>query len=683
MKTFSLTYSTQQEFTSFITSHDIQSFNNILIQVFSGVLDATTIQDVLVLIHETLPQATVIGTTTTGEILHGKSLNESITIVISIFEETTLRSIMWKGHDAEQIKSEHWMPLLESDTKAVIMFSSGFDLNHTATVQSFPTLHNEIIIAGGIAGDNNRLIETRLFHETHQIEKGIVAVSLSGQELSVQRKLKFNWQPIGNALEITKAAGNTIFEIEGVSVRDIYIKYLGEGVALNLPGTASLFPLVHNRNGVLNSNVMLQITPEGGGLFTGGFAVGEKVQLAYADSQMLLDNEVLIEVEDEQPESIFIYSCGGRKSILGDDIEKEILPLNVQAPTNGFFAYGEFYTAPNGTTNILNNTMTMLLLREGKRNSINQLQEVQRHNGVAANTVEKKDFIFTNSDVNQSLRHFTKVITQELLESKIELEKQNKELFQANKKVEEAIRTKDKFFSIIAHDLRSPFTSILGFTNLLSQGLDSYDKSDIAGFNDIISNAAQNTLELLDNLLNWARAESNNISYQPEKTDMSLLVENLLKLINPIAQEKNISVAYEESEEITVHADTNMISTVLRNLISNAIKFTNTDGIITIQASKHEDFAEITIADNGIGMDEDTKKKLFNLATIQPTLGTANERGTGLGLVLCKDFVTKHGGTIWVESELGKGSTFKFTLPIAPPNDYTTEQLESLKYRSR
>jgi PAS domain S-box-containing protein len=228
----------------------------------------------------------------------------------------------------------------------------------------------------------------------------------------------------------------------------------------------------------------------------------------------------------------------------------------------------------------------------------------------------------------------------------------------------ELVTTKDKLFSIIAHDLRSPFNAILGLSELLIENSKDFEVAKSKKFLEIINSSAKSTLILLDNLLNWAKAQTGQIIYKPEKTNLSAVVKEILEISNSIAKLKNISLNYIQTDNIEVYADLNMLKTILRNLISNAIKYTHPNGEIDISAVQNQNNIEITVSDNGIGMNEETRHKLFEIDTKITTTGTANEKGSGLGLILCKEFVEKHGGEIWVKSELGKGSSFVFSLPI-------------------
>jgi len=236
-------------------------------------------------------------------------------------------------------------------------------------------------------------------------------------------------------------------------------------------------------------------------------------------------------------------------------------------------------------------------------------------------------------------------------------------LIQLNHQLKEANTTKDKLFSIIAHDLKSPFNAILGFSELLSENIRQYEVEKSESYVEHINSTTKHTLNLLENLLAWAKIQTGHIDFKPEKLRLEPIVQEIVVLLSSSAKIKNITLNYFQSENFLIIADENMLKTILRNLISNAIKFTNLGGNIDIYAVPDHNRIEITIADNGLGLDEKTRKKLFRLETSFTTNGTTNEKGSGLGLILCKEFVEKQGGEIWVESELGIGSEFKFTLP--------------------
>jgi len=236
-------------------------------------------------------------------------------------------------------------------------------------------------------------------------------------------------------------------------------------------------------------------------------------------------------------------------------------------------------------------------------------------------------------------------------------------LLENESRLQELNATKDKFFSIIAHDLKSPFNSIIGFSNLLVRQIEEKDYEAIEKYASIIQSSSQQAMDLLMNLLEWSRAQTGHIIFTPEKIDFAASINQVTELLFAFAQQKSITIYSEMSVNLSFFADKAMINTILRNLISNAIKFTNVGGEIIISAKQMLNDLVISVSDNGVGMDEETTLKLFRIDQNHSTLGTAKEKGTGLGLLLCKEFIEKHGGRIWVESEPRKGSKFHFSIP--------------------
>jgi len=247
-----------------------------------------------------------------------------------------------------------------------------------------------------------------------------------------------------------------------------------------------------------------------------------------------------------------------------------------------------------------------------------------------------------------------------------ELYQKNQIINQQNTELASVNAQKDKFFSIIAHDLKSPFNSILGFSEMLKDEARDLDIDSIVQYASIINSSALHTFELLENLLDWARMKQGRIPFEPQKFLLNSLVNTEFEGLRNNADQKNIQLINGIHESLIVTADENMISTVLRNLISNAIKFTPKGGQVKVEVEVEVENSQviISVSDTGIGMKPETIEKLFKIETSFTTRGTENEKGTGLGLLLCKEFIEKHEGKIWVESEEGKGSTFSFSLPV-------------------
>jgi len=231
------------------------------------------------------------------------------------------------------------------------------------------------------------------------------------------------------------------------------------------------------------------------------------------------------------------------------------------------------------------------------------------------------------------------------------------------KKLIEANETNSRFLSLVAHDLRNPFCTTIGILDLLKDNLKNYDEIEIKNLINVAYNSAIRTFNLLDNLLTWSISQNKDKTFNPVKTNLRELIINEFDSFNASAVQKQITMDHSVASNLYVSVDIQMVKTIFRNLISNAIKYLNTGGNIFISATEGNQSVEIEVADNGIGMSAKTRKRLFKIDEFHSTLGTNNEQGTGLGLLFCKEFIDIHGGKIWVESEPGKGSKFKFTLP--------------------
>ena len=236
------------------------------------------------------------------------------------------------------------------------------------------------------------------------------------------------------------------------------------------------------------------------------------------------------------------------------------------------------------------------------------------------------------------------------------VKKQNDELKDLN-------ATKDKLFSIIAHDIKNPFTVILSLSETLSESFRAFDEEELEECLKKLHNSGQKIYELLSNLLAWSRTQTGNIQLKPEELKVYPIVQEITELLKNQYELKKITLNTEIDHNLTVWADINMLNTVIRNLISNAIKYTHNAGAINILVSEADNAVRFAIKDNGVGIDKDVVDKLFKIQHKVSSPGTNNERGTGLGLILCKEFIERHGGRIWLTSELGKGSAFYFTIP--------------------
>jgi signal transduction histidine kinase len=261
-------------------------------------------------------------------------------------------------------------------------------------------------------------------------------------------------------------------------------------------------------------------------------------------------------------------------------------------------------------------------------------------------------FIFVLYKKNKKLKMFL----DELYQKNQIINQQNTELALANAQ-------KDKFFSIIAHDLKSPFNSIMGFSELLVEQITEKDYDGIEKYAGIILQSSQRAVDLLMNLMAWSLSQTGRMEFNPEFVEMVELITETELLFDEIARQKSITIKKNLPRHAPAFADKEMINTVLRNLLSNAIKFTKPGGEIVISLTEKSNEITVSVKDSGVGISADRINKLFRIDESYSTPGTNNEKGTGLGVILCKEFIEKHGGKIWVESGEETGSTFSFSLP--------------------
>jgi signal transduction histidine kinase len=259
---------------------------------------------------------------------------------------------------------------------------------------------------------------------------------------------------------------------------------------------------------------------------------------------------------------------------------------------------------------------------------------------------------------------------QEIIEHRNNIELQNLKLTETNEQLERSeeelrriVQTKDKLFSIIAHDLRSPFMSLAGLTEVMYCKALTMEKAEIAEFSKMINNSSHKLLNLIENLLQWSKSQTGTLKLFPGSLHVKEITDEAMKIYQTQAETKGITLANEVPDDICVYADRETFSTVLRNFIHNGIKYTEKGGVVTVSARPENEKVTISVSDNGIGMSQEALKKLFKIEESYTTIGTGNEAGTGLGLIICKEFAEINKGTITVESTLGKGTAFYFILP--------------------
>jgi diguanylate cyclase (GGDEF)-like protein/PAS domain S-box-containing protein len=357
------------EIAPFIKEHRLQEHHHVLVQIFSGIIDQTYINEVIQRIKWLLPKATIIGTTTDGEIVDGTITNETVVISYSVFEKTTLRATELSCDDftSNYILGQTLAKTIITDqTKAIILFVNSLNVDIEQLldgVRSIASKHTVII--GGAAGDNGRFEQTYVFSDKKILSNGAVAVSLNNEELHVYPFNQFNWQEIGTAFTITKSRENRIYELDGKKVLQVLNQYLGNEFTRQLPYSSVEFPFIAGRDGRKRVFFITKVYKDGSVQVNGKIYEGEKLKFAYTNITNILDNarRQLKKLIKKPVEAIFLYNCMAMRHYLRDFTLQELKKLNNIAPTAGFFTYGEF-CSQSGQIDFGTQSFTLLALAE-------------------------------------------------------------------------------------------------------------------------------------------------------------------------------------------------------------------------------------------------------------------------------------------------------------------------------
>ena len=627
----------------FINKNNINKESNVLIQMFSGYLDKEFLIKIRKFFQEKLPNASLIGTTTDGEIISNYITEQKIVLSFSIFEKTKLETFCF---DLEDDGFEAGVKLakiaVKDNTKVMIVFADGLKINGNSFLRGFSSINNKILIAGGLAGDNSNFINTYVFNEKYVSDNGVAAVSLNSEDLIFHNIYGFGWKPVGKRFIITKSEKNCVYEVNNKPVIEIFKKYLGKEISTHLPKIGIEIPFVMKKNEHLLARAVVGKNSDNSLIFAGDMPEGSEVRFSVADSIALIEDALnyFNTLEDKEISSIFVYSCMARKKVLNNEATDEIKILNKKAPTSGFFTYGEFYSFGNSDGSyrydLFNETTTVLTLFEKGVDKFSKL------NINVEEEIPKELYLNHCTALKKALTHFVDVTTSELEELNAELEERVQKEVEINLQTQKILMQQTKqaqmgeMLSMIAHQWRQPLNAIAtSVINLsLMNQLDTMKEDTIESTSEFVQNQVQKMSKIIDSFIGFAKPETKKSIFYSNK-----MLEGALEIMQ--AQLKNRAIDLKLNfQAAQICGYQTLLEQVIINLIANArdaFELNNIDDRkIEIVCKKESNQLIIEVEDNAGGIPKNVQDRIFN-----PYFTTKGANGTGLGLYMSKDIMKK------------------------------------------
>jgi len=635
MKTVNTYYTSLDNLSSFIQDNNILDSSRLLVQVFSSQNDYTFISDLTKFFSENFPLSSLIGSTTDGEIKDGQVSTNTTVISFTIFEKVTLKTyISNEFENYFQAGVDLATNIIEKDSKVIISFIDGLLGNGEEYLNGINSINQEIIVAGGLAGDNGTFTQTCVFTKDNIYEKGVVGVSLSSSSLKVFTDYGFNWLPIGQKLKITKADKNRVYTIDDKTAVETYGYYLGSDISEQLPNIGIEFPLILEKDGIEIARAVIGKNDDGSLVFAGNLHEGDEVRFGYGNADKILGKtQYHIDKLYNQPiQSIFMYSCMARRRFMPEKIENETLIYNQISPTSGFFTYGEFFSTDK-SKKLLNESMTLLALSEEEESNTKKI------------TVRVEKNV---SSTIQALSHLIHVSTQEL---------QRKDEIMISQSRNAAM---GEMLNMIAHQWRQPLNTISMTANniLMEQELECLDDENLVEYINSIVKESSELSEIIDNFRNYFSPTK-----EKEEIAITTIIEETLGIINSNLKDNNIELIIQNKSDSTIYTHKQELMQVLLNLINNSkdafISNEKEKRVIIISTKNENENIIIDLCDNAGGINSNIINEIFN-----PYFTTKNDlNGTGLGLYMCKIVIEKYmNGKLSVEN-MKDGVCFTIIIP--------------------
>jgi len=662
MRTINMKYTSPEVLHALVMEHGLQDQSHLLLQIFTGICDVTYIEGLLHSIKEILPNIKIIGTTTSGEIIDGKAETGTTILSFSIFDKThieTYASPVFPSSEETARQLISYFPK-DKEPKVAIVFSDGLNVNGEELMQGFYALKPELIVAGGMAGDNAQFTETIVFTEREIHRCGVVTALLYNDSLEVLTRASFGWESVGKTMTVTKVERNVVYEIDGQSAVDIYSKYLGEDIANCLPQVGVEFPLIIKKNGMEIPRAVLAIHNNGALAFAGNIGLGEKVTFGYGNLQAILlsSEKIFNDMQIWQSESIFVYSCMARLQLLGQNVNDELLPLQQICSVSGFFTYGEFYVESQSHENeLLNETMTVLALSEGTREEKSlPPKEISLYSKKSEPSLTLKALSHLISQTSKELEELNTVLRERVMEEVIKNNRKDRVMLQQTK-----LAQMGEMISMIAHQWRQPLSAIstLSQTINLQASLGVLDKETALRLSDTITGTAMHLSQTIDDFREFFKPRK-----EKQETSYCEIIDGVLSIIGTSIVTKNIEIRKDLQCKRKFSSYPNEIKQVVLNLIKNAqdalMEADIEDPYILIRTYMSQEHRVLEIADNAGGVPDILVNKIF-----EPYFSTKEKKdGTGLGLYMSKTIIEEHCLGVLSVHNSEEGAVFRIELPL-------------------
>ena len=667
MKIYTYRYISHEDFASFITQKELSLASNIFVMCYSGIDDQVINQEILLSIKSLLPQASIMGSTTDGEIFETEVMVHSFVLSLTTFESTALAIELFSAEE-DSFKGGQMIAKMgvKLGAKVAIIVADGIVTNGDFLMDGVNSIAPSLVVAGGLAGDNGRYEESFIFCDTNIKSKSIVVGYLISDTLEIYHTKSFNWAPMGPKFKVTRAEKNCIYTVDDISVLELYRKYLGSALAQKLPQGGIEFPFVFYKEGHLIGRAPIRLNGDGSVVFAGNISEGEIVQFGFGDIDAILADarEIIEDLAEFGPEKVMVFSCMTRKNFLGADANNDFEGLSSIAPTTGFFTYGEFYHDSDHKCNfLLNETMTVLGLKEVSNFSKNTLHH-------PANFPKKRSAPnHRYSDTFDALLHIGKQTAMELGELNSTLNDKVDEAVKRYLASEELIIIQARsaiigeMLSMIAHQWRQPLSIIGMVISKMRIVALSAKKQDEEFLTDIgvVDRNINYLSDTIEDFKNFFKPE-----VKKEWHTASMICEQLESLADPILKMYKIELEITLKDDKKFFIYGSELVQVLLSIISNSkdaiLEHQREKGKIVIICEYNvlKKMYRFSIFDNGGSIALDIIKAMF-----EPYVSSKGITGTGLGLYMAKTIIEKHfKGTI-SSANIEGGACITIDFPIS------------------